>query len=124
MVAEAVHDALIDASHRAPRLRHHRLLQGWLYAAVRRRLIDRRSAPVVWTAPSEPLKSVFGGLEEGDREVLLLTVRHGLAPEALAAVLGIGVSPAGAPAGPGPGKGGGPPPGPPLGPPPPPPPPP
>jgi DNA-directed RNA polymerase specialized sigma24 family protein len=93
--AEVVHDALIDASRRAPRLRDHRILQGWLYAAVRRRLAHRRSGPPTWTAPSEriraSLEAAFGGLGADDREVLLLTVRHGLAPEVLAAALGIGV---------------------------------
>jgi DNA-directed RNA polymerase specialized sigma24 family protein len=94
-MAEVVHDALIDASRRAPRLRNHRGLQSWLYAAVRRRLVDRRSGPALWAAPSESvrasLESAFGGLDMDDREVLLLTVRHGLDPATLAAALGIGV---------------------------------
>jgi DNA-directed RNA polymerase specialized sigma24 family protein len=93
--AELVHDTLVDATRRAPRLRDHRRLAAWLYAGVRLRLLKshRSAVPVFYWPADVPqirllLRGVFGRLDHPEQETLLLTLRHGLDSADLAAVLG------------------------------------
>jgi RNA polymerase sigma factor (sigma-70 family) len=110
--AEVVHDTLIDAARRAPRLRDRRQLNAWLYAAARRRLRHRHlRRQLCWdwtghlgdthaTRPPAPagedlldvravVEGVLGRLDRDDQEILLLSVRHGLNTGTVAAVFGI-----------------------------------
>ncbi|MCO5998513.1 RNA polymerase sigma factor [Actinoallomurus rhizosphaericola] len=80
---EVVHDTLIDASRRAPRLRERERLRAWLYAAARRRCLLRKRPAAM--ADDE----AFARLDFFDREVLFLVHRHDLTGEDLAAALGI-----------------------------------
>nr|WP_315987062.1 hypothetical protein [Actinomadura sp. HBU206391] len=49
MAADTVHDCLIDASRRAPRMRDRMRLRAWLYGAARRRCLQRgRSGGLHW----------------------------------------------------------------------------
>ncbi|MFL6055129.1 MAG: RNA polymerase sigma factor, partial [Actinoallomurus sp.] len=83
VAADVVHDTLIDASRRAPRLRERERLRAWLYAAARRRcLLRKRSAGM---ADDE----AFARLDFFQREVLFLVHRHDLTGEDLAATLGV-----------------------------------
>lgn len=94
--AEIVHDVLIDAVCRAPRLRDHTYLAVWLYGAVRRKLgsrFARRSRtgrhssqrPVPVQDDPQPARAP---LSTGQRELLLLAGRHSLTLQQLAALLG------------------------------------
>jgi DNA-directed RNA polymerase specialized sigma24 family protein len=83
IAADVVHDTFIDAARRAPRLRDRAQLRPWLYAAARRRCLQRKRQ----TEPSRdgPLAS----LDFLQREILFLVLRHGVTGEDLAATLGI-----------------------------------
>ncbi|GAA0948387.1 RNA polymerase sigma factor [Actinocorallia libanotica] len=100
-----VHDVFIDAARRGPRLRDRGRFRAWLYAAVRRRGMERsrtRGPAWEWDLPGV---GDFGGLsvDEGrrvlegaldrmslsDQDLLLLTFRHGVVAADLAAVLGV-----------------------------------
>ncbi|MCW2940388.1 MAG: polymerase, sigma-24 subunit, subfamily [Actinomycetia bacterium] len=114
-----VHDVLIDAAQRAPRLSDHDQLRAWLYAALRRRLRQRHQRQQLWwdwtgqpptpggngdplvaaefrtgagTGAGEVQAMVEGALrhmDRADQEVLLLSVRHGLDAATLAITFGI-----------------------------------
>ena len=108
--ADAVHDALLVASERAGQLRDPDRLRPWLYAITRneclRQLRDRRRAAPLEEAGDvidetadvgagargaelrELVWSAAASLNPGEREVLELSVRHGLAGSDLAAALG------------------------------------
>ena len=108
--ADAVHDALLVASERAGQLRDPDRLRPWLYAITRneclRQLRDRRRAAPLEEAGDvidetadvgagargaelrELVWSAAASLNPGEREVLELSVRHGLAGTDLAAALG------------------------------------
>lgn len=72
-----VHDTLIDATRRAPRMREREHLRAWLYAGVRRRCL-RHGQP-----------GAMGSDAFAQRDALILAYRHGLDVDDLAAVLGI-----------------------------------
>lgn len=84
-----VHDALIDATHRAGRLRDRRRLCPWLYAAVRRRgfLLPSTAKPTHDDAPDQA--DPAGTLDRPQRDVLCLALRHDLEGTELAATLGV-----------------------------------
>lgn len=91
---ELVHDALIDAVRRAPRMRDRRRLRPWLYGAVRRRAMTRR--PDGWAPPgageSAELRvagAALAALDRGQRDVLWLAYRHGVEGTDLAVTLGV-----------------------------------
>ncbi|RFU38563.1 sigma-70 family RNA polymerase sigma factor, partial [Actinomadura logoneensis] len=115
---EIVHDALVDAWRRVPRIRDHANLRIWLYGAVRRRCLQRGHAPELRWEPDRPfrspyqrrarradarpsavlpptselralLESAVNRLDASDRELLLLTVRHGLHPSELGLLWGL-----------------------------------
>jgi RNA polymerase sigma factor (sigma-70 family) len=55
IAADIVHDVLIDASHRAPRMRSRTRLRPWLYGAARRRCLQRgRGAGLHWQGAGRP----------------------------------------------------------------------
>jgi len=93
--ADIVHDALIDAWRRAPRMRNRVGLRPWLYGAVRRRCLQRaRGRGLYWER--EPgktarpaLEGVLARLDFTEQELLVLAVRHGLAGHELGAVTGL-----------------------------------
>jgi RNA polymerase sigma factor (sigma-70 family) len=108
--ADIVHDTFIDASRRAPRMRNRELLRSWLYAAARRRCLQRtrnRGRGLHWDwsgetgtgvdpdsgLPLSELRSALEGalerLDFGDQELLLLALRHDVTGEDLAAVMGV-----------------------------------
>ncbi|MEV4253115.1 sigma-70 family RNA polymerase sigma factor [Spirillospora sp. NPDC049652] len=115
---EIVHDALVDAWRRVPRIRDHANLRIWLYGAVRRRCLQRGHASELRWEPDRPfrspnsrrirradarpsavlpptselrslLESAVNRLDANEREVLLLTVRHGLHPSELGLLWGL-----------------------------------
>ncbi|WP_026412786.1 sigma factor [Actinomadura oligospora] len=100
--ADIVHDVLVDAARRAARVRDRERLGAWLYAATRARIRRRTFPRPRWdwsaapggTRPAVPvqvrdaldhLMAVTGPTE---RELLLLTGRHGLTTDDLEGVLG------------------------------------
>ncbi|MGP4093650.1 sigma-70 family RNA polymerase sigma factor [Nonomuraea sp. KM90] len=104
LAADAVHDALVTAQGCVERLREPARLRAWLYALtrfqVRARLARRPGTP----AGGLPLPEVdghddpeladlvhetLGELSRGEREVLELSLRHGLTPSEVGAVLGL-----------------------------------
>ncbi|MEO3786140.1 sigma factor [Actinocorallia sp. B10E7] len=104
--AEAlVHDVFIDAARRGPRLRDRERFRAWLYAAVRRRGMERsRARGLVWDwgipgvgglgglSVEEARELLEGALDRvslSDQDLLLLTFRHGVVAADLAAVLGV-----------------------------------
>lgn len=104
--AEAlVHDVFIDAGRRAPRLRDRGRFRAWLYAAVRRRGMERSRARGLawdWDVPGvgrlgglgvaearELLEGALDRISLSDQDLLLLTFRHGVVAGDLAAVLGV-----------------------------------
>ncbi|MFC7731254.1 sigma-70 family RNA polymerase sigma factor [Actinomadura keratinilytica] len=114
---EIVHDTFIDAWRRAPRMRDQMRLGSWLYAAARRRCLQRgRARQLHWEAgpdfadalpadcaedagarPEPPpvaelaalLERSLARLDAADQELLLLSVRHGLRPADIGAALGL-----------------------------------
>jgi RNA polymerase sigma factor (sigma-70 family) len=110
--ADIVHDTFIDALRRAPRMRNRGRLRSWLYAAARRRCLQRirthgRQLQWDWSGetatgtdpgtglPISELRSILEGamqrLDFADQEMLLLALRHEVTGEDLAAVLGVPV---------------------------------
>ena len=81
--ADVVHDTFIDAVRRAPRMRERALLRPWLYAAARRRCMQRKQNP----APDED--DPTGKLDFPHREALFLALRHDVTDDELAATLGV-----------------------------------
>ncbi|WP_084337249.1 RNA polymerase sigma factor [Actinomadura oligospora] len=115
---DIVHDALVDAWRRAPRIRDHANLRIWLYGAVRRRCLQRGGGSELRWEPNRPfrypgprrsrradarpsavlpptaelrslLESAVNRLDANERELLLLTVRHGLHPAELGLLWGL-----------------------------------
>ncbi len=81
--ADVVHDTFIDAARRAPRMRERALLRPWLYAAARRRCMQRKQQ-------AEPEKDdPTGKLDFLHRETLFLALRHDVTDDELAATLGV-----------------------------------
>lgn len=97
--ADIVHDALVDAGRRAPRMRDRLVLRAWLYGAVRRRCVRPlrgalpRRRTLALAADEEELSELLvrtlGRLAFNDQEVAVLLVRHDLNGADLAAVLGL-----------------------------------
>lgn len=98
VATDIVHDVLIDAHRRIRRMRDRTRLRAWLYAAVRRRCLQRVRHPALrWDGGGTPpddearglLETAFDRLDFLDQESLLLTLRHDLTGEDLAALLDI-----------------------------------
>lgn len=106
LAADSVHDALVTAQGRVERLREPARLRAWLYALtrfqVRARLAHRTGTPAGGTPtavlddpePADPeltalVHETLAELSRGDREVVELSVRHGLTPAEVGAVLGL-----------------------------------
>lgn len=99
--ADAVHDALVTAQGCVERLRESTRLRAWLYALARFQAVARlaRGAgegtpPPVLEDPADPelaelVREVLGELSRNEREVLELSLRHGLTPSEVGAVLGL-----------------------------------
>src|SRR3954453_8788784 len=77
--ADVVHDTFIDAARRTPRMRERAMLGPWLYAAARRRCLQRKQQ--VEAKNGEPLSR----LDSPQREALFLAYRHDLTGDQLAA---------------------------------------
>lgn len=82
VASDVVHDTFIDAVRRAPRMRDRAQLRPWLYAAARRRCIQRKLQ--LEPASGDPLAD----LDFLHREALLLALRHDLTDD-LAMILGV-----------------------------------
>jgi len=106
--ADAVHNTFIVARERLAQLRDPTKLKPWLYAVARRECLAlrRRAAPLPldFDAPAEvtePGRAInadqvhslvtlaIAGLSEGDREVLMLALRHDLSVTEVADSLGL-----------------------------------
>ncbi|MEU4573280.1 sigma factor [Nonomuraea sp. ATR24] len=99
--ADAVHDALVTAHGRVRRLRDADRLRAWLYALTRFQAVARlghpgaeRPARRTDGEPDDPeltglVYETLGELRGAEREVLELSLRHGLAPAEVSAVLGL-----------------------------------
>ncbi|MFG1998048.1 RNA polymerase sigma factor [Spirillospora sp. NPDC048911] len=99
--ADIVHDTFIDAFRRAPRMRDQLRLRPWLYAAARRRCLQRgRARGLTWEKDGEfpetshlelreLLEASLARLGFSDQEALLLAMRHGLRSIELGAALGL-----------------------------------
>jgi len=83
IASDVVHDTFIDAVRRAPRMRDRAQLRPWLYAAARRRCMQRKLQ--VEPAVGDPLAS----LDFLQREALFLALRHDLTDDDLAMTLGV-----------------------------------
>ncbi|GIG57562.1 hypothetical protein Lfu02_19340 [Longispora fulva] len=104
--ADAVHDAFIIATEKAPELADRDHARAWLYALVRRECLDqsrptaqpRTGGPaaetidlgsVVHTAETTAAVAAAGNsLRTADRELVELSARHDLTPEEIALVTG------------------------------------
>ncbi|SDJ58690.1 RNA polymerase sigma factor, sigma-70 family [Nonomuraea maritima] len=109
LAADSVHDALVTAQGCVDRLREPARLRAWLYALtrfqVRARLAHRSGTPAGGTPlpgqvahddvePADAeltalVHETLAELSRGEREVLELSVRHGLTPAEVGAVLGL-----------------------------------
>ncbi|MEV0232590.1 sigma-70 family RNA polymerase sigma factor [Nonomuraea sp. NPDC050786] len=102
VAADAVHDALVTAQGCVHRLKEPARLRAWLYALtrfqVRARLAHRTPAegmplPVLEEHDDPELADLvhetLGELSRSEREVLELSLRHGLTPAEVGAVLGL-----------------------------------
>lgn len=104
---DIVHDVLVDAARRAPRLRDRDRFRSWLYGAARRRgLFRSRARGIFWDWSDQAdeevdpetglchgeLRQILEGsldrLPLGDQDLLLLALRHCFEGLDLAAVLG------------------------------------
>jgi DNA-directed RNA polymerase specialized sigma24 family protein len=83
LAADVVHDTFIDAVRRAARMRDRARLRPWLYAAARRRCMQRKLQ--LEPAKGDPL----GSLDFLQREALFLALRHDLTDDDLAVTLGV-----------------------------------
>ncbi|WP_018654376.1 RNA polymerase sigma factor [Actinomadura flavalba] len=93
VAADITHDTFIDACRRAPRMRGAGRLGAWLYGAARRRCLqrDRTRDPAFGGDDAAPLCAALAAVDPYDREIVLLTGRHGLRPADVATVTGLGV---------------------------------
>jgi DNA-directed RNA polymerase specialized sigma24 family protein len=99
VATDIIHDTLIDASRRVRRMRDRVRLRAWLYAAVRRRCLQRVRHPALrWDygggdaideEARELLEAALDRLDFVDQEALLLALRHDLDGDDLGALLGI-----------------------------------
>ncbi|NJP90508.1 sigma-70 family RNA polymerase sigma factor [Nonomuraea sp. FMUSA5-5] len=104
VAADSVHDALVTAQGCVARLREPARLRPWLYALtrfqVRARMARRPGTPSggmplpELDEPADPelaslVREALGELSRGQREVLRLSLRHGLSPAEVGAVLGL-----------------------------------
>ncbi|MFG1700546.1 sigma factor [Nonomuraea sp. NPDC049309] len=104
MAADSVHDALVTAQGCVERLKEPAKLRAWLYALtrfqVRARLAHRPGTPPAGLPLPDPAEhddpelaelvhETLGELRRGEREVLDLSLRHGLTPAEVGAVLGL-----------------------------------
>ncbi|MEV5325262.1 sigma factor-like helix-turn-helix DNA-binding protein [Nonomuraea sp. NPDC052634] len=104
LAADSVHDALVTAHGCAERLKEPAKLRAWLYALtrfqVRARLAHRPGTPPAGLPLPDPAEhddpeladlvhETLGELRRGEREVLELSLRHGLTPAEVGAVLGL-----------------------------------
>ncbi|WP_155336100.1 RNA polymerase sigma factor [Acrocarpospora corrugata] len=98
--ADAVHDAMVTAQSSVHRLKEPVRLRAWLYALTRFQCAARAAgrtptgpAPMLEDAEDPELAlavhEALGELSRQEREVLELTIRHGLAPAEVGAVLGL-----------------------------------
>lgn len=97
--AESVHDALVTAQGCVDRLKESSRLRAWLYALTRFQAATRQGSgegtpPPVLDDPDDPemaelVHEVLGELSRNEREVLELSLRHGLTPSEVGAVLGL-----------------------------------
>ncbi|SEH02498.1 RNA polymerase sigma factor, sigma-70 family [Nonomuraea solani] len=97
VAADAVHDALVTAQGCVARLKEPARLRAWLYALTRfqvRARLAHRAGPT----PSQPepdselsgqVYETLGELRRSEREILELSLRHGLTPAEAGAVLGL-----------------------------------
>ncbi|WP_166427143.1 sigma-70 family RNA polymerase sigma factor [Nonomuraea mesophila] len=104
VAGDAVHDALVTAQGCVDRLKEPVRLRAWLYALtrfqVRSRLSHRSGTPVEGMPLPDPAEhddpeladlvhETLGELSRNEREVLVLSLRHGLTPAEAGAVLGL-----------------------------------
>ncbi|MEO3794471.1 sigma-70 family RNA polymerase sigma factor [Nonomuraea sp. B10E15] len=104
VAGDAVHDALVTAQGCADRLKEPARLRAWLYALARfqaqARMSHRSGTPVEGLPLPEPgdhddpeladlVHETLGELSRNEREVLVLSLRHGLTPAEVGAVLGL-----------------------------------
>ncbi|MFI6819110.1 sigma-70 family RNA polymerase sigma factor [Nonomuraea sp. NPDC050328] len=99
--ADAVHDALITAQGCAEQLKEVAKLRAWLYALTRFQAVARvKTRPAELTPPpvlddpedpelAELVHEALGELSRNEREVLELSLRHGLTPAEVGSVLGL-----------------------------------
>ncbi|MFI6323488.1 RNA polymerase sigma factor [Nonomuraea sp. NPDC050556] len=100
--ADAVHDALVTAQGCVDQLKETTRLRAWLYALTRFQAaarLDRGQAqdptpPPVLDDPEDPemaelVHEALGELSRSEREVLELSLRHGLTPGEAGSVLGL-----------------------------------
>ncbi|MET9341300.1 sigma-70 family RNA polymerase sigma factor [Nonomuraea sp. NPDC003804] len=97
--ADAVHDALVTAQGRTDQLKESGRLRAWLYALTRFQSVAKTprtpgTPPPVLDDPEDPelaelVHEALGELSRGEREVLELSLRHGLTPSEVGAVLGL-----------------------------------
>jgi RNA polymerase sigma factor (sigma-70 family) len=101
--ADAVHDALVTAQGCVERLREPVRLRAWLYALTRfqvRARMAHRNTPVDGLPLPDPerqedpeladlVRETLGELSGNEREVVELSLRHGLTPGEVGAVLGL-----------------------------------
>ncbi|MER6580776.1 sigma factor-like helix-turn-helix DNA-binding protein [Nonomuraea sp. NPDC001023] len=98
---DAVHDALVTAQGCVDRLKEAGRLRAWVYALTRfqvRARMAHRGTPAggLPQAPGEPdselaglVRETLGELSGNEREIVLLSLRHGLTPVEVASVLGL-----------------------------------
>ncbi|TMR94808.1 hypothetical protein [Nonomuraea basaltis] len=104
LAADAVHDALVTAQGYVSRLKEPGRLRAWLYALtrfqVRARMAHRSGTPAQGLPLPEPeeqedpeladlVHETLGELGGTEREVLVLSLRHGLTPSEVGAVLAL-----------------------------------
>ncbi|NUR84841.1 MAG: sigma-70 family RNA polymerase sigma factor, partial [Nonomuraea sp.] len=99
--ADAVHDAIVTAQARLERLKDRGRLRAWLYALTRFQAVARLGRgdddglpPPVLDDPDDPelaelVHQALGELSRNEREVLELSIRHGLTPVEVGGVLGL-----------------------------------
>ncbi|NUT38519.1 MAG: RNA polymerase sigma factor, partial [Thermoactinospora sp.] len=97
--AQAVHDALVTAQGCVSQLKESTRLRSWLYALTRYQCATRftgttSAPPPVLDDPddaelAELVHEALGELSRNEREVLELSLRHGLSPAEVGAVLGL-----------------------------------
>lgn len=96
--ADAVHDAVVTAQGHADRLREPARFRAWLYALVRfqamARLGHHRGTAEPPDDPDDPelaelVGVTLGEMRRSEREILELSLRHGLSPAETGSVLGL-----------------------------------